>query len=345
MVLITVNSVPYTTNPQLWDNLLRSDPLQYPLGFPMDQEYSRAYAPHISYQDISMIAQADNQAVAGLQITSRSSPDSPGHIDFYGRPALLRVNLGVAVKTRGNAETMLAEKFCRVHRSLNSPTINYLEMCPQGVLSEFATSLLTSGCSGTPVYKQIIDLQCDEDSLRTDIRRRYRTFINWGEKNLAISVHDCRNTSPEIIEEFRQLHIAVAGKETRSPETWRLQYCQIMENLAFLVTGRLDGKLVTAALFLHSPLYCYYGVGASVREMFDKPLSHAIMWRSILEAKRRGCRLYEMGDMVDLYPGGYSEKEKNIANFKRGFGGGAFLQLKIGTKDTLKPLPVRTGTH
>lgn len=327
MASITLNLVPYATNPELWDELLRSDPLQYPLGFPMDQEYSRAYAPHISYQDMSMIATVDNQAVAGLQI---SSSDSPGHIDFYGRPALLRVNLGADAKTRGNAETMLAERFCSVRQSLNFPTVNYLEMCPQGVLSEFAVSLLNSGCSGMPVYKQVIDLQRDEDDLRTDIRRRYRTFINWGQKNLAITVHDYRNTSPDIIEEFRQLHIAVAGKETRSPETWHLQYRQIVEKLAFLITGRLDGQLVTASLFLHSPLYCYYGVGASIREMFDKPLSHAIMWRSILEAKRRGCHLYEMGDMVDLYPQGYSEKEKNIANFKRGFGGEAVLQLKIG---------------
>jgi hypothetical protein len=343
MASITVNPVPYATNPELWDDLLRNDPLQYPLGFPMDQEYLRAYAPHISYQDLSMIAQVDDQVVAGLQITSQSASDGSGHIDFYGRPALLRVNRGADEKTRGDAEALLAERFHTVRESLNLPTINYLEMCPQGALSEFAISLLNSSCSGTPVYKQIIDLQRDEDNLRTDIRKRYRNFINWGEKNLTITVHDFQNTSPDIIEEFRQLHIAVAGKETRSSETWHIQYRQIADNLAFLVTGRLDGQLVTAALFLHSPLYCYYGVGASIREMFDKPLSHAIMWRSILEAKRRGCRLYEMGDMVDLYPDGYSEKEKNIANFKRGFGGEAFLQLKIGKKDRSKPLPVMPG--
>ena len=64
--------------------------------------------------------------------------------------------------------------------------------------------------------------------------------------------------------------------------------------------------------------------------MFDKPLSHAILWRSVLEAKRRGCRNYEMGDLVDLYPQGYSEKEKNIADFKRSFGGKAHVYLRIG---------------
>jgi hypothetical protein len=330
MALITVSPVSYAGNPELWDALLRRDPLQYPLAFPLDQEYSRAYAPHISYQDMSMIARVGDQPVAGLQITSHSPPDGPEHIDFYGRPALLRTSREAGAETTGKAERMLAEEFCNLRQSLNSPAFNYLEMCPQGRLSEFAVFLLKSGCAAAPVYKQIIDLQCDEDNLRKDIRKSYRSLINWGEKNLSITVHDHRNTSPEIIEDFRQLHMAVAGKETRSPETWHLQYRQITENEAFLITGRLDGQLVTAALFLHSPSYCYYGVSASLREMFDKPLSHAVLWRSILEAKRRGCRLYEMGDLAHLYPQGYSDKEKNIAVFKRGFGGVALVHLRIG---------------
>jgi hypothetical protein len=330
MALISVNPVSYTTNPKLWDELLCSDSLQYPLGFPLDQEYSRAYTPDVSYRDLSMIAVVEDQPVAGLQITLSSLSDSPRHIDFYGRPALLRVNREAAPEIRGNAEGMLAQEFCNLRQSLNCPAFNYLEMCSQGVISEFGEGLLSSGCVGAPAYKQIIDLQLEEDSLRRDIRKRYRTFINWGEKNLSITVHDHRNMIPEVIEEFRQLHLTVAGKETRSPETWRLQYRQIMENQAFVITGRLGEKLITAALFSCSPSYCYYGVGASMRDMFDKPLSHAILWRSILEAKRRGCRLYEMGDLADLYPRGYSDKEKSIADFKRGFGGAALLQLKMG---------------
>ena len=55
-----------------------------------------------------------------------------------------------------------------------------------------------------------------------------------------------------------------------------------------------------------------------------------MVWRSILEARERGCSLYEMGDLADLHAEGYSDKEKNIAIFKRGFGGAAFVQLRIG---------------
>jgi FemAB family protein len=330
MASITVNPVPYTTNPELWDELLRNDPLQYPLGFPMDQEYSRAYAPDVPYRDLSMIAVVEDQPVAGLQITAHRTGDS-AKIDFYGRLALLRLNSNASRAARERAQRALANAFTDLYQGLNTPSFQFLEMSDQGCLSGFAECLLDEGFSASPVYKQVIDLTKGEEELRRAVRKSNKPHINWGEKTLSILIYDHSNITPDTIEQFRQLHITVAGRETRSSESWHVQYREIMEKQAFLITGRLDGQLVTAALFLHSPLYCYYGVSASIREMFDKPLSHAVLWRSILEAKQRGCRLYEMGELVDLYPLGYSDKEKNIADFKRGFGGATHVQLRIGT--------------
>jgi len=331
MAQITVSPVSYAGDPALWNQLLRSDPVQLPLGSPLDQEYMRAYLSHFSFRDLSMIASADGRAVAGMQVAAHSLPDGQEHIDFYGRPILLRKDRDADIATTEKAERMLAEELWRLRQSLSFPAFHYLEMCPQGRLSDFAVSLLKAGCTGLPAYKQIIDLQLSDDDLRGDIRKSYRSLINWGEKHLAITVHDYRNSTPDVIEDFRRLHIRVAGRETRSPETWRLQHRQVMENEGFIITGRLEGQLVTAALFIHSPSYCCYAVGASIREMFDKPLSHAILWRSIVEAKQRGCRVYEMGDRWDLYPEKYSDQEKNIAVFKSGFGGKPILQLTIGT--------------
>lgn len=333
MARITIAPVSYTTDPAPWDELFRGDPLQYPLGSPLDQEYSRAYAPHLNYRDVSLIATAGGRPIAGIQATVCLSPAGPRHIDFYGRPMMLRMNDSATAETAGKAARMLAEEFYLLQVEVESPAFHYLDLCPQGCLSEFATALLRSGCKGTPVYKQVIDLRSSDTNLRRGIRKSYTSLIHWGERNLSIQVHDRLNATPEIIEEFRQLHITVSGKETRSSESWRIQYRQIMEGQAFLITGRLEGRLVTAALFLHSPLYCYYGVSASIREMFDKPLSHAILWRSVLEAKKRGCSLFEMGVLADLQPASYSDKEKNIAIFKRGFGGHASLQLRIGADD------------
>ena len=253
MALVTISPVSYNDNPALWSELLRNDCLQYPFGTPLDQEHMRAYLPHLLFRDISLIASVSGRPVAGVQLTVHARPDGVQQIDFYGRPILLRRSREAATEIVEKAERMLADEFLRLRESLNFPRFHYLETCSLGRLSEFAVCLLRSGCTGAPVYKQMIDLRISEANLRKDIRKSYRSCINWGEKNLAITVHDSRNIDPEIIEEFRQLHIAAAGRETRSQETWHLQYRQIIEKEAFLITGRLEGQLVTAALFNYSP--------------------------------------------------------------------------------------------
>lgn len=328
MASVTISSVSYATDPQLWDELLSSDPMQYPLGLPLDQNYRRACSPSVSYQDLSMIAMVGRQPVAGLQITGRGAPGFQ-ELDFYGRPAFLRQNGGINKSTRKESQRALAKALSGMYENLGVSSFQFLEMCDQGCLSDFSVCLLEEGFPAFPVYRQLIDLTASEEELRSAVRKSNKPHINWGEKSLSLSTYDDSNITPEIFEQFRQLHIAASSRETRPPGSWQLQFRQIMERRAFLIAGRLNGQLVTAALFLCSASYCYYGVSASVREMFDKPLSHAVLWRSVLEAKRRGCRLYEVGELVDLYPSGFSEKERNISEFKRGFGGTVRVRLKI----------------
>jgi lipid II:glycine glycyltransferase (peptidoglycan interpeptide bridge formation enzyme) len=99
---------------------------------------------------------------------------------------------------------------------------------------------------------------------------------------------------------------------------------------AFAVLGDLDDELVTAALFPYSPKYCYYGVSASKRDLFSKPLSHVVMWKAIKNAKDLGCRFFELGPQY--YPKqhpGATKKDFSISTFKHGFGGSTHVRLNI----------------
>ena len=51
------------------------------------------------------------------------------------------------------------------------------------------------------------------------------------------------------MEEFRNLHIQVSGRETRSITTWEKQFKMVLENEAFLALGCLDKKLVAELVF------------------------------------------------------------------------------------------------
>ena len=156
-------------------------------------------------------------------------------------------------------------------------------------------------------------------------------MINWGGKNLSFKLYDQQSIQKKDINSFRQLHINAAGRETRSRKTWDLQYEMVHCGEAFMFLGELENELVTAALLPCSSMYCVYGVSASNRELFEKPLSHALLWNSILHAKKIGCSFFEMGELQyprqgDPVP---TQKELGITTFKNGFGGQIKTQLNV----------------
>ncbi|MGK5094798.1 hypothetical protein WDW89_22660 [Deltaproteobacteria bacterium TL4] len=169
-----------------------------------------------------------------------------------------------------------------------------------------------------------------KEELFRQVRKSYKSCINWGKKNLKIECLDHQTITKDAIEQFHQLHVQAAGRETRSDHSWNAQYEMVKAQEAFVILGWLDGKLETAALFPCSSRYCYYGVSASNRDLFEKPLSHAILWEAILYAKERGCLFFETGSQLfPQQPSVAHTKELNISAFKHGFGGKTFVRLNI----------------
>ena len=168
-------------------------------------------------------------------------------------------------------------------------------------------------------FNRIVDLTLPIEQLKQGVRKSYKSLINWGLKNLDLQVYDTNNINQKPFSALRQLHFEAAGGRTRPDITWDCQYSMIQAGFNFLVVGTLDHKPVTAALFSHNQPYCYYGVSASNRALFDKPLSHGVIWAAIEHAKSKGIKHFDLGRQFNLnYP---NQKEYNISKFKRGFGG------------------------
>ena len=196
------------------------------------------------------------------------------------------------------------------------------------ILCEFLLSQPNSILN--PSTTRIIDLDQNEDDIKKSIRKSYHSLINWGLKKMKIEIHDKSNIKWNTIERFRDLHIKEAKRETRSINTWKKQFEAISSGLAFCITAKLEKELVSAAYFLCPEKICYYGSSASRRDLFDKPLSHAIIWKAILESKKMGASSFNIGSTYE-YKINYSAtyKEKNIAYFKEGFGGNLVLNYVI----------------
>ena len=102
-----------------------------------------------------------------------------------------------------------------------------------------------------------------------------------------------------------------------------LQYKIIKNSPSFMINGYINNELVTSGIFICTKNYCFYGVSVSRRNLFEKPLFHGVMWKAIMEAKRKNMKLFDTGPDYFNSPlcEEFSEKESKIAYFKSGFGG------------------------
>lgn len=167
-------------------------------------------------------------------------------------------------------------------------------------------------------YLVSIDLTKQISEIKKGIRSRYRSLINWGEKNMGVRVVTSKNASFSEFNLFKEFHHKISGRVTRSSLSWELQFKAIEQNNAFLVMGYFNEELVSGIFVLCGNRKAYYGVGVNDRNlMFEKkPISHFIMMKAIILAKEYGCDEFIVGDLGDNEK---DEKLNNIFNFKRGF--------------------------
>lgn len=187
--------------------------------------------------------------------------------------------------------------------------------------------LMEKAATAHPFHELYVDLALSPEEIHRRWRKSYRSLIHEGERLFDVTVHEAVPPSP--FDEFRQLHFNVAGRATRSLETWEIQEEAIRAGCGFLVTARQkDGELIGAAFYEHSRDEAVYSVAAYRRDLFDQPISHVIHNRAIQHMHTLGMKWYHIGTRA--YPGDMikpTEKELSISYFKEGLATHAFFRM------------------
>jgi hypothetical protein len=175
------------------------------------------------------------------------------------------------------------------------------------------------GAQPTLEVRSVVDLAQSEEALFDCLRKGHRQQVRWGNGNLVLSFVDGADPDAGKFDAYRLFHAEIAGRTTRSATSWDVMYRAIAAGRGDLVLGHLHGKLVSGTLVLDGLDTAYYASGVYDRTQFDKPLGHAPLFAAMVRAKRRGLRMFDVGEVP--FPGsGASEKEIAIGHFKRGFG-------------------------
>lgn len=166
-------------------------------------------------------------------------------------------------------------------------------------------------------HEGFVDLTLKENYIYKNIRKSYRPFINWGKNKLHVNIVDQKNPNLDEFKKFKNLHFAASGRKTRNDLTWHYQMDMIKAGFGYLVNAHIDDNLVSSCFVMCDKDIALYAVAASDRDLMrdNLPINHFPLYYSILEAKRRGCKIFKIGDIS------FSNDKKlnNIALFKRGF--------------------------
>lgn len=190
--------------------------------------------------------------------------------------------------------------------------------------------LMEAGAHIAGRHRLIADLTLNEAAYHQQLRKSYKALINAAHKLWQVEID--ASGDAEQFAAFQHLHEEVAGRKTRSAESWQRQFDAIPAGAAFAIYLRdTADTLVGASLFNRSRDEAYYAVGAYRRELFDQPLTHLSLDEAIRFARQQGIRRFILGQRA--YPADTpppTAKEEQIAFFKEGFATGLQLLPILG---------------
>ena len=202
-----------------------------------------------------------------------------------------------------------------VHDELSGPSASLLARCLHAAGAVPRLSLCAR-----------VDLEAPLEAINSNIRKSYRSLINWGKRSISLTYVNRDNPDFNMFNLYQELHQRIAGRITRPQTSWDIMFETIAGGGGELSLGRdaSDG-LISATLVIDGGDVSQYSSGVYDRKHFDKPIGHWPLYDAILRARSRGMSLFELGEVPAA--GTASDKEVSIGHFKRGFAGRLDFQL------------------
>ena len=162
----------------------------------------------------------------------------------------------------------------------------------------------------------VLDLNRTPEDILKDMRKTTRYEIRQGEK-LGVQVR--MSSDPEELKHFYRLYKETSKRHGFVAHTSITEEFELFarDGKAQLFLGYAGSELMASAIILFWGRQAIYHHGAS---LFSKiPVSYFVQWQAILEAKKRGMKLYNFyGIAPENSP---NHPWRGITLFKKGFGG------------------------
>lgn len=284
-------------------------------------KFMKCYSPYIS-KDLSFLIIENNKTV-GICFLPIEEINGVKSITLGGS-----YTVGPLAKNE-KVERLIFQKIEEIANSEKIEIIKFYSEPLVEVYSEQYNPFRKYGfldCSSTDM---LISLTPDASLLWSNLRKSYKSLINGILKNsdYKIVFMDKSNADYSINEQYRHLHIKTSGRETRSKETFDLQFELVKAGNAFVTALAFKEKFISFNYFLHQQKSAIYMSAADDPDYTSSglPYFHATLWASLGYLKEKGFEYLQMSSpasstAVEGFLDYSEDKQLDIAFFKKGMG-------------------------
>lgn len=316
-------------NETIWRNLERDAGSYIPIDYSFyNLIYQKKYfeAVHDDYTDISLVILGGGTAVCLWPLAYWRMNDAYmiGSNGLEVLPPLI-VNNSLTTEARRKIFKKCINVLERVCDEMNISSYCVKEVLMKNGYSAWSQCFLENNAYVRNVSMGcFVDLSLPLDIILEKMRRTNRYSIKKAKslwKSKIITKNDDVDTINSTFRQFRKLHTEVAGRETRSKDTWDIQ-CEALKNsddFVILLYNK-ENELIGASLYSTTNTNVTYSVAAYKRELFKQPVGHISQWLAIEYAKKLNKQWYYIGQRP--YSNDFpkpTDKEIAIGHFKEGF--------------------------
>lgn len=202
------------------------------------------------------------------------------------------------------------------------------------------SELKVTGRNRQPKYKLFMDITRPEELLLMDMKKNTRYNINYAiKKGIVVKKYDIQEVldNSEILDRFYRLVIEMQkraeGYPVRSKKYFRRLFNEFKGTNALVVfEASFEGDVIAMNISEFTNTWASSLYAGSNRLHPNLKAPYLLRWRSIQEAKARGCKVYDFWGIVPE-----SKKHKGYSENKLSFGGErvdfvGILTIKINWK-------------
>lgn len=172
-------------------------------------------------------------------------------------------------------------------------------------LGKINRGFLSIRISAPSIKTGLIDLQQTEPGLLSNCKGKWRNTLRKSERfGYPVTIGQTKYDWSQFIESYEQFQLAKGFKGIDSDFLMRLS--DLKSNGALVpMLYRVQGSDADAYLLaIRAYGKCTYCVGITNDMARKHHLNSLLLWRSIVEAKRAGCKIYDLGGITPKTPDG-----------------------------------------